>query len=237
MRQPSNALGATTPLATFGASTLFGTAQFAYQLTLAQQSGAINIQSRPFGIVSDGDTFDLISGTQIPVITSTIAGGAALPTGNVQVLEASRIARIKPQVAEDEHGRPSFITLNIQLENNSVDTSLGTFNGVPGINRQSLQTVLRLKDGETVVIGGLAADQVSNSQSKVPGLGDIPAVGNFFKRKQKQENRDRLYFAIKVEVIPQDAAMPNFPAPVDATTAQPTPPQPQKPSPFKSTHN
>ena len=237
MRQPSNALGATTPLATFGASTLFGTAQFSYQLTLAQQSGAINIQSRPFGIVSDGDTFDLISGTQIPVITSTIAGGAALPTGSVQVLEASRIARIKPQVAEDEHGRPSFITLNIQLENNSVDTSLGTFNGVPGINRQSLQTVLRLKDGETVVIGGLAADQVSNSQSKVPGIGDIPAVGNLFKRKQKQENRDRLYFAIKVEVIPQDAAMPNFPAPVDATTAQPTPPQPQKPSPFIPTHN
>jgi len=237
MRQPSNALGAATPLATFGASTMFGTAQFSYQLTLAQQSGAINIQSRPFGIVSDGRTFDLISGTQIPVITSTIAGGAALPTGNVQVLEASRIARITPQVAEDEQGRPSFITLNVQLENNSVDTSLGTFNGVPGINRQSLQTVLRLKDGETVVIGGLAADQVSNSQSKVPGLGDVPLIGNAFKRKQKQENRDRLYFAIKVEVIPQDAAMPNFPAPVDATTNQPTPPQPQKPSPFKPADN
>lgn len=237
MRQPSNALGATTPLATFGASTLLGTAQISYQLTLAQQRGAINIQSRPFGIVSDGDTFDLISGTQIPVITSTIAGGAALPTGNVQVLEASRIARIKPQVAEDEHGHPSFITLNIQLENNSVDTSLGTFNGVPGINRQSLQTVLRLKNGETVVIGGLAADQVSNSQSKVPGLGDIPVVGNLFKRKQKQENRDRLYFAITVEVIPQDAAMPNFPAPADASTSQPEPPKPQKPGPFKPAHN
>ena len=146
----------------------------------------------------------------------------------------ARIARIKPQVAEDEHGRPSFITLNIQLENNSVDTSLGTFNGVPGINRQSLQTVLRLKDGETVIIGGLAADQVSNSQSKVPGLGDIPLAGNLFKRKQKQENRDRLYFAITVEVIPQDAAMPNFPAPADASTSQPEPPKPQKPSPFKS---
>jgi Flp pilus assembly secretin CpaC len=237
MRQPYNALGATTPLATFGASTLLGTAQISYQLTLAQQRGAINIQSRPFGIVSDGDTFDLISGTQIPVITSTIAGGAALPTGNVQVLEASRIARIKPQVAEDEHGHPSFITLNIQLENNSVDTSLGTFNGVPGINRQSLQTVLRLKDGETVVIGGLAADQVSNSQSKVPGLGDIPAVGNLFKRKQKQENRDRLYFAITVEVIPQDAAIPNFPVPVDATTAQPVPPKSQQPGPFKPAKN
>jgi hypothetical protein len=53
-------------LATFGVTSLFGTAQFAYQLTLAQQKGVVNIQSRPFGIVADGDTFDLVAGTQIP---------------------------------------------------------------------------------------------------------------------------------------------------------------------------
>ena len=236
MRQPSNGLGATNPVATFGGSVLFGTAQFAYQLTLAQQSGAVNIQSRPFGIVSDGDTFDLVAGTQIPVVTTTIAGGAPFQSGQVQFIEASRIARITPQVAENEQGQPNFVTLNIQLENNSVDTSLGTFNGVPGVNRQSLQTVLRLRNGETVVIGGLAADQVSNSRSKVPGLGDIPAIGNLFKRKQNQENRDRLYFAITVEVIPQEAAMPNFQAPADAMTTQPQPPKAQKPSPFEKRH-
>jgi len=233
MRAPTNGLGAANPLATFGVTSLFGTAQFAYQLTLAQQKGIVNIQSRPFGIVSDGDTFDLVAGTQIPVVTTTIAGGAPFQSGQVQFIEASRIARITPQVAEDEQGNPNYVTLNIQLENNSVDTSLGTFNGVPGVNRQSLQTVLRLRNGETVVIGGLAADQVANSMSKVPGLGDLPLFGNLFKHKTNQENRDRLYFAITVEVIPQDSPMPNFQAPADAITTPPPPPRAQRPTPYR----
>jgi type II secretory pathway component GspD/PulD (secretin) len=233
MRAPTNGLGAANPLATFGVTSLFGTAQFAYQLTLAQQKGIVNIQSRPFGIVSDGDTFDLVAGTQIPVVTTTIAGGAPFQSGQVQFIEASRIARITPQVAEDEQGNPNYVTLNIQLENNSVDTSLGTFNGVPGVNRQSLQTVLRLRNGETVVIGGLAADQVANSMSKVPGLGDLPLFGNLFKKRTNQENRDRLYFAITVEVIPQDSPMPNFQAPADAITTPPPPPRAQRPTPYR----
>lgn len=233
MRVPTNGLGAANPLATFGVTSVFGTAQFAYQLTLAQQKGVVNIQSRPFGIVADGDTFDLVAGTQIPVVTTTIAGGAPFQSGQVQFIEASRIARITPQVAEDETGKPNYVTLNIQLENNSVDTSLGTFNGVPGVNRQSLQTVLRLGDGETVVIGGLAADQVANSESKVPGLSGIPILGNLFKRRANQENRDRLYFAITVEVIPQNSPTPNFVAPADAITTPPPPPRAQKPSPFE----
>lgn len=233
MRQPSSGLAATNAPATFGFTTLIGTAQFSYQLTLAQQRGVVNIQSRPFGIVTDGDTFDLVAGTQIPVVTSAIAGGAQLPTGNVQFIEASRIARITPQVADTEDGTPAFVTLNIQLENNAVDTSLGLFNGVPGVNRQSLQTVLRLRDGETAVIGGLSADSVSNAISKVPGLGDIPVLGNLFRRKTNQENRDRLYFAITVQVIPQESPIVNVPTPADAITNQPPPPRAQKPSPFK----
>jgi len=232
-RQPTGSLGGSSPLGTFGVSGVFGTAQIAYQLTLAQQRGVINIQSRPFGIVSDGDTFDLVAGTQIPVVTTTIAGGAPFQSGSVQFIEASRIARITPQVAETEDGKPGFVTLQIQLENNSVDTSLGTFNGVPGVNRQSLQTVMRLHNGETAIVGGLAADTVSNATSKVPGIGDVPILGNLFKRKTNQENRDRLYFAITVEVISQESPVINVPAPSDAMTTPPPPPRAQRPSPFQ----
>ena len=232
-RQPTGSLGGASPLGTFGVSGVFGTAQVAYQLTLAQQRGAINIQSRPFGIVSDGNTFDLVAGTQIPVVTTTIAGGAPFQSGNVQFIEASRIARITPQVAETEDGKPGFVTLQIQLENNSVDTSLGTFNGVPGVNRQSLQTVMRLRNGETAIVGGLAADTVSNATSKVPGIGDVPIIGNLFKRRTNQENRDRLYFAITVEVISQESPLINVPAPSDAMTTPPPPPRAQRPSPFQ----
>jgi len=222
MRQPSNGLGAANPLVTLGGGMVFPSGQFALQITAAEQRGAVNIQSHPYGIVADGNTFDLTAGIQIPVVTTTIAGGAPFQAGQVQFIEASRLTQIVPQVAEDDQGKPSFVTLNLRLENNSVDTSLGTFNGIPGVNRQSLQTVLRLRNGETAVIGGLAADQSSNSTSKVPGLGNLPVIGNLFKRKEKQENHDRLYFAITVEVIPQDAPIPNFPVPADATMTLPS---------------
>jgi hypothetical protein len=56
--------------------------------------------------------------------------------------------------------------------------------------------------------------------------------GNLFKRRANQENRDRLYFAITVEVIPQNS-MPNFVAPADAVTTPPPPPRAQKPSPYE----
>lgn len=233
MRQPSNGLGASNPLVTIGGGMVFPSGQFALQITAAQQSGAVNIQSRPFGLVADGETLDLNAGIQIPVVTTTIAGGAPFQSGQVQFIEASRLTQINPQVAEDDNGKPAYVTLNLRLENNSVDTSLGTFNGIPGVNRQSLQTVLRLRNGETAVIGGLAADQVSDAKSQVPGLGDLPIIGHLFKRKQTQQNRDRLYFAITVEVVPQDAAIPGFPAPADAITSQPQPPTSMKPSPFE----
>lgn len=220
-------LEAGAPTAVFGATTIVGTAQFAYQLTLAQNRGIANIQSRPFGVVSDGDTFDLVSGVQIPVVTAAIAGGAAFGVGQVQFIEASRIARITPQVAEIDEGKAGFVTLLIQLENNDVGSVL--YNGLPGVNRQSLQTVLRLRNNETAVIGGLSTDSVQRNSTKVPGLGDIPGFGWLFKRRFDQESRNRLYFAISVNVIGQDQGIFNVAAPADATTMLPAPPPPQQP--------
>lgn len=225
-------LQAGAPTGVFGVTTIIGTAQFAYQLTLAQSRGLINIQSRPFGVVSDGDTFDLVSGTQIPVVTAALAGGSAFGVGQVQFIEASRIARITPQVAELEDGQAGFVTLLIQLENNDIANVL--YNGYPGVNRQSLQTVLRLRNNETAIIGGLSTDAVQRNQTKVPGLGDIPGLGWLFKRRFEQQSRTRLYFAIAIEVIDQAQNIKAFPAPADAITSPPPPPQAQRPSPYEA---
>lgn len=234
--QPTGLQTIQPPTGVLGVTTLVGTAQFAYQLTLAQNRNLINIQSRPFGIVSDGDTFDLVSGVQIPVVTSTIASGAAFNFGQVQFIEASRIARITPQVAEIEEGKAGFVTLLIQLENNDIDNR-NVYNGLPGVNRQSLQTVLRLRNNETAVIGGLSSDNVIRSAIKVPGFGDIPGLGWLFKRRFDQETRNRLYFAISVEVISQDQSIFGLSAPADATTAPPpAPPIVKRPFPQSPAH-
>jgi type II secretory pathway component GspD/PulD (secretin) len=230
---PGRRLEAPNPVGVAGFSTIVGTAQFAYQLTFAEQRGLANVQARPFGTVADGNTMDLIAGDQIPVVTTAIGGGSVVQTGAVQFLEASRVLRITPQVGEDENGKAGFITLQIQIENNSVNTALPAFGGLPTLSRQSLQTTIRLQDGETAIIGGLASDSVSKTVSKVPILGDAPLLGWLFKRKTNQEDRSKLYFAITARVIPQNSPLYKVEAPTDAKTELPPPPEAQKPPIYK----
>lgn len=231
---PSNSLAAAAANTLIGGSSVIGTVQFNLLLSLAQQRGLVNVQSRPFGVVRDGGTLEVQAGQSIPVVTTGIAGGATVPVGSVQFIPASRIMRITPQVAEVGTDGRMRVVLTVQLENNTVNTALGTFGSLPAIDRQSLQTELTLADAETGVIGGIAVDSVSRATSRTPGLADVPLLGRLFERNQEQLGRDKLYFAITARVLPAEEPVsdPNA-APADALTAPPPPPSPQHPNPYE----
>jgi len=230
--RPGNGLQTADPTAVIGVTTIVGTAQFSVQLGLALKKSVANIQARPFGTVENGNQLNLVAGTTIPVVTNTIVSGGVAPTGNVQFIEASRVLRITPQVAEDADGKPNYVTLEIQIENNSIDPSQATFGGLPVLDRQSLQTTLRLKAGETGVIGGLASDSVAKGTNGVPLLSSVPLLGRAFRREVSQIDRGKLYFAVTAEVVEQGAVIPNPAVPADATTEVPPAPAPQKPGPY-----
>lgn len=231
--QPGSGLSAIDPTGIVGITTIVGTAQFSAQLSLAVRKNAANIQARPFGTIENGNQLNLVAGSTIPVLSNTVAGGGLVPVGNIQFIEASRVLRITPQVAEGISGRPEYVTLDIQIENNSIDPSKGTFNALPVLERQSLQTTLRLKAGETAVIGGLAADSVARATTSIPLVGDVPILGRLFRREFSQIDRGKLYFALTAIVIEQGAPMLNPPVPADATTAPPPPPPAQNPGPYE----
>lgn len=231
---PSNSLAATAANTLLGGSSVIGTVQFNLLVSLAQQRGLVNVQSRPFGVVRDGGTLEVQAGQSIPVVTAGIAGGATVPVGSVQFIPASRIMRITPQVAEVGADGRTRVVLTVQLENNTVNTALGTFGSLPAIDRQSLQTELTLADAETGIIGGIAVDSVSRATSRTPGLADVPLLGKLFERNQEQLGRDKLYFAITARVLPAEEPVSDLhAAPADAITAQPPPPSPQQPSPYE----
>lgn len=231
---PTNSLSAAAANTLIGGSSIIGTVQFNLLLSLAQQRGLINVQSRPFGVVRDGGTLEVQAGQSIPVVTTGIAGGATVPVGSVQFIPASRIMRITPQVAEIGADGRTRIVLTVQLENNTVNTALGTFGTLPAIDRQSLQTEITLADAETGIIGGIAVDSVSRATSRTPGLADVPLLGRLFERNQEQVGRDKLYFAITARVLPAEEPVSDpHAAPADALTAPPPPPSPQQPSPYE----
>ena len=183
----------------FDFSSLVGTVEFNATANALAQNGVISIKSRPFTTVLDGDTADLDVGRQIPVLVQALNSVGGVP-GTLEILDAGNILSVTPFVLDDENGKPIGVNLTIQLESNDVDTSV-TSQGVPSVNRRSIQTRMILNQEKTVILGGFTVDSDSRNVTKTPGLGDIPILGNLFKRKVRSSELNRLYFAISVEIM------------------------------------
>jgi len=112
------------------------------------------------------------------------------------------------------------VTLDLQLQANVVDSSI-TARSIPAVNSKVIQTQLLLSQDKTAILGGFTVDQDSRSVSKTPGLGDIPLIGELFKRRVRDSRINRLYFAISVTVIPYGEAIEPVTVP-GATTSPPS---------------
>jgi type IV pilus assembly protein PilQ len=90
----------------------------------------------------------------------------------------------------------------MQLEVNK-DTPIAnpTPGGDPTIDKKRVVTKLLVKNGETVVLGGIYTQTISHTVNSVPGLSSIPILGNLFKRNQKTNNRSELLIFITPTII------------------------------------
>ncbi len=203
----------------FDFSTLIGTVQFQVQANALQRDGVISIKSRPFATVLDGDTTDLTVGRQVPVLVQAVnpIGGAA--PGLLQILQAANLLSVTPHVIDDDQGNPVAVNLELQLESNDVDTSIDS-QGIPAVSVRSIQSNFNLNLEQTAILGGFTVDSDSKTVSKTPGLGDIPIIGELFKRRVRASQINRLYFAISVTVIPYGGKI----EPVSVPGATPDPP-------------
>ena len=200
----------------FGLSAIVGTAQFSVQATLFQQNGLISVKSRPFAAVIDGLCTQLSVGRELPIVIDSTLGGQ----GDVVFVNAANNLAVTPYVIDDENGNPVAVTLDLRLTANDIDSSVTT-RGVPAISERSLQTQLLLGQDKTAILGGFTVDSDSKTVSKTPGLGDIPIIGELFKRRVKDTRVTRLYFAISVSVVPYGQAIDPVTVP-GATTSPPS---------------
>ena len=199
----------------FDFSTIIGTFDFNVQATALQQNGVISVKSRPFATVLDGLCTVLEVGRQLPIVIDSSLGGV----GTVTFVDASNNLAVTPYVIDDDQGNPQAVMLELRLAANDVDTSV-TARGVPAVSKRSVQTQLLLGENKTAILGGFTVDQDSRSVSKTPGLGDIPIIGELFKRRIRDTRINRLYFAITVAVIPYGEAI----RPVDVPGVDTNPP-------------
>jgi len=151
-------------------------------LNLLQREGKANIRSNPRLVVLDGETGEIhvTRDEYVAIVTGT----PAFPTTTLETITSGVIFEVSPRVGAD-----GYITLTMSPEvSNVVGVGL---EGFPVISRRIASTTVRVKDGETIVIGGLRQLIEVTTESKVPLLGDIPLLGALFRqRRTTSEDKD-----------------------------------------------
>ena len=154
---------------------------------LLKNDSATRILANPQLRTSEGIPAQARFGERVPVPVTTFAPIAA---GGVQTQPITSFnyepigvnIDITPRMHHDD-----AVTLSLKVELSSIS---GTgFGGLPTFGSRSINTVIRLKDGETNMLAGLIRDEERTSLASLPGLGDIPVIGRLFgyNRKETQE--------------------------------------------------
>ena len=105
----------------------------------------------------------------------------------------------KPTIIDEDH-----IRLELEPEVSTLDFANGVkFDGflVPGLRTRRAHTGVELRDGQSFALAGLLDNSETRSISKIPGLGDIPLLGNLFKSTQFQKNETELMFIVTAQMV------------------------------------
>jgi type IV pilus assembly protein PilQ len=167
------------------------------ELSALQVEGRGEVISNPRIVTSNQKEAVIRQGQEVGylTITGSTGGGAQVP--QVQFKEALLELRVTPTITND--GRV-FLNMNVKKDevNGFVDTGFGD---VPTIAKREVNTAILVEDGQTVVVGGVYEFQSQSDLSKVPFLGDIPIIGNLFKKRGRTKNKAELLIFVTPKVL------------------------------------
>ena len=166
------------------------------ELSALQTEGRGEVISNPRVVTSNQKEAIITQGREIGYITVT--GGQSNNVPTVQFKEALLQLKVTPTITND--GR---VFLNMFVTKNEQDgrIDLGDFGYVPTIARREVNTAVLVDDGQTVVIGGVYEFKDQNDVSKIPFLGDIPFLGNLFKRKTRTKEKAELLVFVTPKIL------------------------------------
>jgi general secretion pathway protein D len=142
------------------------------------QENKLDVLSRPYILTSDNQEADITVGSEIPFVTNTYVDTNGGVHNSTEYQDIGIILEVTPHINPE-----GLVTMLVspqvsELTSQTVTISQGV--SLPVIELRSADSYLTVRDGQTVVIGGLMQDQLTQSVSKIPLLGDIPLIGKLF---------------------------------------------------------
>ena len=190
-----SALGSLTGQ-TIGFGSTASSVNFAGLINFFQGSSEANVLSTPSILTTDNHEAEISVGQNVPFVTgsfTTSTGDATNPFQTIQREDIGVLLKVTPQINEG-----NTVILDIEQEVSSIaPTSASDII----TNERKISTQVIAEDGETVILGGLIEDDVTQSQQKVPFLGDIPLVGGLFRNDSTDSTKRNLMVFLRAKII------------------------------------
>lgn len=209
------AQGGTATLGTLGGLAI-GAAGFNYRIfnsgnslrfvlnALASDNKA-TVLSSPRVMARNGETATIQVGQEVPIVTSQQSTGSTSNTGTQQVLQTIQyrntgvILKVKPVIHSSDQ-----IDLDVIQEVSAAQSTSTGVNNSPTFSTRKIDTKLTLRNGATVLLGGLISDESAGGNAGIPFLKDIPILGKLFNTQSRSGARRELVILITPYIINDD---------------------------------
>ncbi len=173
-----------------------GSAQVDATLEAIAADNEVRLLARPTLTVTNNQEGQIQIGSDVPVEAGQSIGTGGFATTNIQYRETGIVLTLTPQINAD-----GVVNLTIEQELSSVDNSASGVNNNPVFNSQNISTNVVVRNGESIVLGGLIQEDNQDLNTGVPGLNRIPVLGGLFSYRQDLNERRELFIVLRPEVI------------------------------------
>ena len=167
------------------------------EISALQEEGRGEVVSNPRVVTSNQKEAVIRQGQEIGYLTVTGGQSNSIPT--VEFKDVLLELKVTPTITND--GR---VFLNMALKKDEVSDYIDIGDGlgeVPVINKREITTAVLVEDGQTVSIGGVYEFSERSDLSKVPFLGDLPILGNLFKKRGRNRDKAELLIFVTPKVL------------------------------------
>ena len=212
-------------------------------ITAENQNSDFNLLSAPRILTEDHKEAEINVGNVVPFPTGAQFSALGQPTVTYDYRDVGIKLLVTPHVSQSD-----TIKLEIEQEIQEVTDFLeqnlgGTNFTVPLISNRNIKTTITVRDGQTLMIGGLISKRTTETMRKVPILGDIPLIQNLFRELRKEEAKTTLFISLTPHIVNQPSEIERIDRPYrkylegnrDPSDAQ-TEKRPKRPG-FRSPYN
>ncbi|SDH79858.1 general secretion pathway protein D [Pseudomonas flavescens] len=192
--------GATAGIGHFG-----GGFNFAVLLNALKSKSGFNLLSTPTLLTLDNAEASILVGQEVPFVTGSVTQNNSNPYQTIERREVGVKLRIKPQINID-----NSVRLDIVQEVSSIADYASASDVIT--NKREIKTKVMVEDNGLIILGGLISDEISNTDQKVPLLGDIPGLGRLFRSSGKSGVKQNLMVFIRPRILRDGPSIAGFSA-------------------------